>query len=119
MKAIKINNKKLAKRTRRHARIRSQISGTPERPRLAIFRSNRFMYAQIIDDTTGTTLASASDAKVTKGTKMERAKKVGTDIAAAAKKAKVDTIVFDRGGFLYTGRVQALADGAREAGLTF
>ncbi|MFT7557724.1 MAG: large subunit ribosomal protein L18 [Planctomycetota bacterium] len=119
MKAIKIKNEKLAKRIRRHKRIRTQISGTSLRPRLVVFRSNKFVYAQLIDDVTATTLASASDIKVAKGTKMERAKTVGSEIASTAKKMGITTVVFDRGGFLYTGRVQALADAAREAGLTF
>ncbi len=88
-------------------------------PRLAIFRSARFITAQLIDDTKGVTLAQASDMKSTKGTKVERAKAVGAEIATKAKAAKIDKIVFDRGGFLYAGRVKALADAAREGGLTF
>ena len=106
-------------RNRRHARIRSQVAGTEARPRLAVFRSNKFIYAQLIDDTTGTTLAAASDIKETKGTKLERATAVGKAIADEAKKTSISAVVFDRGGFIFTGRVKALADAAREAGLQF
>ena len=106
-------------RMRRHNRIRAKVSGTATIPRLAIFRSARFITAQLIDDTKGVTLAQASDMKSTKGTKVERAKAVGAEIAAKAKAAKIDKSVFDRGGFLYAGRVKALADAAREGGLTF
>ena len=106
-------------RMRRHNRIRAKVSGTASIPRLAIFRSARFITAQLIDDTKGVTLTQASDMKSTKGTKVERAKAVGAEIAAKAKAAKIDKIVFDRGGFLYAGRVKALADAAREGGLTF
>lgn len=106
-------------RMRRHNRIRAKVSGTASIPRLAIFRSARFITAQLIDDTKGVTLAQASDMKSAKGTKVERAKAVGAEIATKAKAAKIDKIVFDRGGFLYAGRVKALADAAREGGLTF
>ena len=98
--------------------IRKKVSGTSERPRLAVFRSNKEIYAQLIDDVAGNTLASASSADV-KGTKTEQATVVGKLIADNAKKAGIDTIVFDRGGFLYHGRVKALAESAREAGLKF
>jgi large subunit ribosomal protein L18 len=98
--------------------IRKKVSGTSERPRLAIFRSNKDIYAQIIDDINSNTLASASS-KDAKGTKTEQAAVVGKLIAETAKKAGVETVVFDRGGFLYHGRVKALADSAREAGLKF
>jgi large subunit ribosomal protein L18 len=98
--------------------IRKKVSGTSERPRLAVFRSNKEIYAQIIDDVAGNTLASASSCDA-KGTKTEQATVVGKLIAETAKKAGVDTVVFDRGGFLYHGRVKALADSAREAGLKF
>lgn len=117
MKEIK--NEKLQKRARRHARIRSQVKGTAERPRLSVYRSNTTIYAQIINDVTGVTIASASDLKEKSGTKTERAQKVGKNIADAAKKAKVTSVVFDRGGFLYAGRIKALAEAAREAGLNF
>ena len=113
-------NIKTEKRARLHKRIRSRISGTAERPRLCVFRSNKYMYAQLIDDVKGVTLASASDISVNdKLPKLERAKKVGTTLAENAKKLKITTVVFDRGGFSYRGRVQALADAARQAGLAF
>ena len=98
--------------------IRKKVSGTAERPRLAIFRSNREIYAQLIDDISGNTLAYACSTEA-KGTKIEQADIVGKLIADNAKKVGVDTVVFDRGGFLYHGRVKALADSAREAGLNF
>lgn len=113
-------NLKTEKRARLHKKIRSRISGTGERPRLAVFRSNRYMYAQLIDDVKGVTLVSASDLSLSdKMNKVERAKTVGKSLAEAAKKASITTVVFDRGGFSYRGRVQALADAAREAGLQF
>jgi large subunit ribosomal protein L18 len=98
--------------------IRKKVSGTSDRPRLAIFRSNREIYAQIIDDINSSTLASASS-KDAKGTKTEQAAEVGKLIAETAKKAGVKAVVFDRGGFLYHGRVKALADSARDEGLKF
>ena len=108
------------KRVRRHAAIRSTLSGTAERPRLSVFRSNQYIYAQIIDDTAGKTLASASDlATEIKGTKTQRATEVGTAIAQAAKKLNITTVVFDRGGFKFAGRVAAVASGARSSGLIF
>ena len=112
-----IQSKKDSRQRVKHA-IRKKVSGTIERPRLAIFRSNKEIYAQIIDDVAGNTLASASSSDA-KGTKTEQATVVGKLIADNAKKAGVDTVVFDRGGFLYHGRVKALADSAREAGLKF
>ena len=117
MKAVK--NKKRESRTRRHGRIRTQVVGNASRPRLSVFRSNKFIYAQLIDDATGVTLAAASDVKGTKGKKTERAATVGTELAKAAKAKKIETVVFDRGGFLYAGRVKALAEAAREGGLKF
>ena len=108
-------------RLARHARLRKRVSGTPEKPRLAVFRSLKHISAQIIDDTTGHTLVSASsrekDLKAT-GNK-DGAKKVGSALAERAKKAGLSTVIFDRGGFQYHGRVASLADGAREAGLEF
>lgn len=98
--------------------IRKKVSGTSERPRLAVFRSNKEIYAQLVDDVAGNTLASASS-KEAKGTKTEQAAAVGTLIAENAKKAGISNVVFDRGGFLYHGRVKALAESAREAGLKF
>lgn len=112
-------NKKVQQRKRRARRIRSQIVGTASVPRLSVFRSNKFIYAQLIDDETSVTLAAANDVKINKGTKKERATEVGKTLAAAAKAQKINKVVFDRGGFLYTGRVAALADGAREGGLEF
>ena len=111
---------KLLKRIRRHARVRSQISGTTSKPRLAVFRSNSNIYAQLIDDSTWKTIASASDLKMKKeGTKVDMSKKVWEEIAKAAKSNKITDVVFDRGGFAYHGRVKALADSAREGGLKF
>jgi large subunit ribosomal protein L18 len=112
-------------RTRRHARVRKSVSGTQERPRLNVFRSSQHIYAQVIDDIAGRTLAAASDAdKALAGdlkgkTKSERAAVVGKAIAERAKAGGVSLVVFDRGGYKYHGRVQALADAAREAGLGF
>ncbi len=109
-------------RERRHRRIRGKIAGTAERPRLAVFRSNRGIAAQLIDDQSGKTVAAASWQHVKKsfkGTKSDQAKEVGKLLAANAKKAGVERCVFDRGGYLYHGRVQALAEGAREGGLSF
>jgi large subunit ribosomal protein L18 len=106
------------KRISRHKRIRSKAIGTAERPRLAIFKSNRYTYAQIINDETGKTLAHATGMKLkVKGVKAAEA--VGTDIAGKAKAAGVTKVVFDRGGFNYTGQIKALADAARKAGLDF
>jgi len=102
------------KRIVRHKRIRSRISGTALCPRLAVYRSNSAIYAQLIDDVAGKTLASAHDTAIKKGTKMDRARLVGTDIANKATTAGITTCVFDRGGFIYTGRIAALADAARE-----
>lgn len=110
---------KTLKRVRRHAKVRAKISGTTERPRLSVFRSNKAIYAQLINDETGETLASASDVKESKGTNTERATAVGTAIAEAAKAKKITTVVFDRGGYLFAGRVKALAEAARAAGLKF
>ena len=104
-------------RVRRHARVRKKIAGSPERPRLAVYRSNRHIYAQLIDDTRAVTVAQASDAEVTGTGPTERAKKVGELLAGRAKDAGVDTAVFDRGGRRFHGRVAALAEGAREGGL--
>ncbi len=103
----------------RHERIRKNLSGTKEMPRLNVFRSNAQIYAQVIDDVTGTTLVSSSsrELKLANGGNVEAAKAVGKDIAEKCKKAKINKVVFDRGGYLYHGRVSALADAAREAGL--
>ena len=108
-------------RLKRRKRICSKISGTAERPRLSIFRSNKNIYAQLIDDVAGVTLASAStlDENVSDATKVEQAAAVGKAIAEAAKAKNISAVVFDRSGYLYHGRVQALADAARENGLEF
>ena len=105
-------------RQRRHMRVRGKISGTAERPRLSVYRSNKNIYAQLIDDVKGVTLASAStmDSEVSGKTKTEQASGVG---ALIAKRANISNVVFDRGGYLYHGRVEALADAARENGLKF
>lgn len=106
-------------RMRRHNRIRAKISGTGSVPRLAIFRSARHISAQLIDDEKAITIIASSDTKITKGTKVEQAQLVGKDIAEKAQGKKITKVVFDRGGFLYAGRVKALADAARAAGLVF
>ena len=109
-------------RERRHRRVRGKVSGTAERPRLVVFRSNRGIEAQLVDDLEGKTLAAASWLQLKKsfkGSKSEQAAEVGKLLAANAKKAGVETAVFDRGGYLYHGRVKALADAAREGGLKF
>ena len=110
-----------AERKRRHARVRRKISGTPECPRLNVFRSNAHIHAQIIDDVNGVTLVSASsvEMKIANGGNAEAAKLVGEELAKRALDKKIDNVVFDRGGYIYTGRVQALAEAAREAGLKF
>lgn len=109
-------------RLRRHKRVRGKISGTPERPRLNVFRSETNIYAQVIDDVAGKTLAAASSLEkdfACDGSKSDAAKKVGQMVAERAKAAGIDTVVFDRGGYVYHGRVAALAEGAREGGLEF
>lgn len=116
---MKTINKKTEKRNRIKRKIKIKISGTSARPRLSVFRSNKFIYAQLIDDVAGKTLVSSSDVKTTKGTKNERAKTVGKEIAGLAKEKGISTVVFDRNGFKYTGRVKLLADEARAAGLIF
>ena len=119
------NKSRSAARVRRHRRVRKQISGTPERPRLNVFRSLNGTYAQVIDDQSGHTLVSASTvdgelrSKMKGLTKTEQAKEVGLAVAERAKAKGIETIVFDRGGYRYIGRVKALADGAREGGLQF
>jgi large subunit ribosomal protein L18 len=110
-------------RMKRHRRIRRRLSGTAQRPRLAVFRSLAHIYAQVIDDTAGRTLVHVTDTQPAlrgaEGTKTERARRVGQELAAQAKAKGITSVVFDRGGFLYHGRVKALADGAREGGLEF
>lgn len=105
-------------RQARHARIRSRVEGTPARPRLAVYKSNRYLHAQIIDDTVGKTLISGSTKDVAaKAKKMDAAKALGLELAKRAKAAGVTKVVFDRGGFRYTGRVATLAEAARAGGL--
>lgn len=111
--------KKNDKRIRLKAKIRAKIAGTKERPRLSVFRSNKFIYAQVIDDTTGKTLVQVSDMKIAKGTKSERAKQVGKMTGEACAKIKISKVVFDRNGFKYTGRIKLVADEARASGLEF
>ena len=106
-------------RLRRHKRVRKNLSGTSERPRLCVYRSLKNIYAQIIDDTTGTTLVSATSLELENGGNKDAAKAVGMSIAKKALDANIKTVVFDRGGFIYHGKVKALADAAREAGLNF
>lgn len=114
---------KEAGRAKRKKRIRKKVNGTAERPRLSVFRSTKHIYAQVVDDLSGATLAAAStlrkDLKGEKRTKVEDARVVGRAIAAACKEKGIEKVVFDRNGFLYHGRVKALADAAREAGLSF
>jgi large subunit ribosomal protein L18 len=109
------------RRERRHKRVRKDIVGTAERPRLVVFRSNRGIAAQLVNDVEGKTLAAASwlDKRTAKGAKTDQAVEVGKLLAANAKKAGIQRVVFDRGGYLYHGRVKALADAAREGGLEF
>jgi large subunit ribosomal protein L18 len=122
----KSTNLRTKMRVRRHLRVRNKVNGTPDKPRLAIFRSSRHIYAQVIDDTKGATLVSVSTLtadlkkKFAKGDKKEKAKVVGEEIAKRCKKKKISQVVFDRGGFLFTGgRIKAVAEGAREGGLKF
>ena len=117
LKKISRNDERL----RRHKRVRTKIEGTPECPRLNVFRSNTHIHAQIIDDVTGKTLAAASsvDMKIANGGNVEAAKAVGAEVAKRAVAANITNVVFDRGGYVYAGRVKALADAAREAGLKF
>ena len=116
------NTDRKLERTRRHKRVRTKISGTPERPRLCVFRSNKNLYVQVIDDTTGNTLVSAStlDKSIkTKHSNKEAAKEVGTLIAKRAAEKNITEVVFDRGGYIYHGVVKELAEAARENGLKF
>jgi large subunit ribosomal protein L18 len=113
------NQIKTEKRKRRHKRIRSRVVGTAVVPRLSAFKSNGYIYAQLINDDAGRTLASVSSLKVKAQNKTLAAREVGKEIAKKALEQKIKKIVFDRGGYVYTGRVKALADGAREGGLSF
>lgn len=115
---MKTTISKAQSRAKRHNRLRHKITGTAARPRLAVFRSNKFVYAQLIDDTTGTTIAAADSRKET-GTRLEGAQAIGTAIAKKASDHKITEVVFDRGGFQYMGIVAAVADAARAGGLKF
>ncbi|MCW2647608.1 MAG: large subunit ribosomal protein [Pseudonocardiales bacterium] len=106
-------------KARRHFRLRKKVTGSAERPRLVVTRSSRHLYAQVVDDSKGVTIASASTYKLTDGDKKARAKQIGAQLAESAKAAGVSKVVFDRAGNTYTGRVAAFADAAREAGLEF
>jgi large subunit ribosomal protein L18 len=121
--APRVSQERRRARTRRHARLRKKVSGTPARPRLVVNRSSRHIVAQLIDDVAGHTLAAAStleaDVRALDGDKKTRAAKVGELLAARAREAGVTAVVFDRGGYLYHGRIAALADAAREGGLEF
>lgn len=110
---------KTAQRERRHRRVRAKVKGTAGRPRLSIFKSNKEIYVQLIDDTASRTLADASSRNIKGKSMMEKAKAVGESIAKIAKTKKIDKVVFDRGGYVYTGKVKALADSARTGGLKF
>lgn len=114
-----MSTKKIERRIKIKFRIRKRVKGTAARPRLSVFRSNKQIYAQVINDLTGTTLASASSLGLEKMPKQQQAQKVGEMVAEKAKAAGVDTVVFDRNGYLYHGRVKELADAARKGGLIF
>ncbi len=114
-----ISAKKSALRIRRHARIRAKVSGSMDKPRLSIYKSNKFIWAQVIDDTKGVTIASSTTKGLKGKTETERAKEAGAKIAELAMAKGITKVVFDRGGFIYTGRVRAFADAAREGGLKF
>lgn len=117
-----MSRNRIAQRRRRHDRVRKSVVGSASRPRLAVYRSNRYIYAQVIDDSTGRTLAAASSLEAdlrSRSLTVETAGEVGKLIAGRAKKAGVESVVFDRGGFPFHGRLKALADAARESGLEF
>ena len=114
-----MQKEKMQKRIRRHKKVRAKVRGTAKRPRLCVFKSNTRIYAQLIDDEAGRTLLGVSDASVSGKTKTERASLAGEALAKEAAKKGVTAVVFDRGGYVYTGRVRAFADGARKGGLKF
>ena len=114
-----LKNKKSAKRQRRHKKIRAKIKGTEKRPRLTVFRSNRFLYVQIVNDVVGHTIVAGSTADTKAKRPLERAVELGEKIAEIAKTKKITKVVFDRGGYIYTGKIKALAEGARKGGLKF
>jgi len=110
---------KTEKRNRRRNRIRARVSGTESRPRLSVFRSNKFVYAQLINDESGRTIASGSTAEIKGKLPLEKARDLGKEIAKKATALKITSVVFDRSGYLYTGKIRAVAEGAREGGLQF
>jgi large subunit ribosomal protein L18 len=116
---MNISQAKQYKIARRHKRIRAKVSGTAERPRLSVFKSHKFIFVQLVDDDKGATLVSAWSKECKGKTPAERAREVGALLAKKAMAAKIDSVVFDRGGYLYTGHIKAVADGAREGGLKF
>jgi large subunit ribosomal protein L18 len=118
MPKMRIPKTREEKRVRRHLRVRKKVTGSPERPRLVVFRSLKHIYAQLVDDVSGKTLLTVSDAKF-EGKKSEKSAEVGKLLASRAKEAGVTSVVFDRAGYQYHGRVKAVADGAREGGLEF
>ena len=115
----KIKNEKMQKRMRIRRKIRARVFGTIQCPRFSVFRSNKYIYAQLINDERGQTLISASDIKIKKGTKAARATQIGGVLAEAARAKGIEKVVFDRGGFRYAGRIKILADAARAGGLKF
>jgi large subunit ribosomal protein L18 len=119
MPRIGIPKSRAEKRGRRHLRVRKKVSGTPERPRLVVYRSLKHIYAQLVDDVAQRTLATASSHTVGEGKKTDKASAVGKALAERAKSAGISQVVFDRAGYKYHGRVKAVADGAREGGLDF
>ena len=119
MRAIHKPRTRSEQRYRRHLRVRKKVIGSAERPRLVVYRSLKHIYAQVVDDTTGRTLVSASDLAVGEGKKAQRSLEVGKQLAAKAKEAGITRVVFDRAGYRFHGRVKAVADGAREGGLEF
>lgn len=116
---MSLTSKTQQKRARNHRKIRAKISGTSDRPRLAVFKSNTNIYVQLIDDENGKTLAQANSREIKKGSVSEKAAEVGKVIAERASAKKISKVVFDRGGYKYAGKIKAVADGAREGGLTF
>ncbi len=119
MPGMRIPKSRSEKRTRRHLRVRKKLSGTAERPRLVVYRSDKHIYAQLVDDVQARTLATVSSHKLTEGKKTDKSTEVGKQIAAVAKERGISSVVFDRAGYKYHGRVKAVADGAREGGLEF
>jgi len=116
---MQVSEQRRKARINRRTRVRHKVVGTDERPRLSVFRSNKFLYAQVISDQSGRTLASLSTGKSGSGVTVEKAKVLGTGIAEKCKQAGISSVVFDRNGYRYHGRIKALADAAREAGLQF